>query len=192
MRPAVFIDRDGTLAYEVGYINHLSRFQLYPFAVDAVRLINRSGWLAVLVTNQAGVARGYFPESLVAKVHASLGAVMSAGDARFDGIYYCPHHPTVGQPPYRRDCECRKPRPGLLKKAASELGINLARSFVVGDRVIDLETAWNAGARGILVKTGYGRGELKHQVPRTRKPPDYVAENLIEAVKLVLCEATPG
>jgi D-glycero-D-manno-heptose 1,7-bisphosphate phosphatase len=192
MKPAVFIDRDGTLAHEVGYINHVSRFRLYPFAVDAVRLINRSGWLAILVTNQAGVARGYFPESLVDQVHALLRAALTAGDAHLDGIYYCPHHPSVGAAPYRRECDCRKPRPGLLNKAAAELGIDLARSFMIGDRMIDLETAWNAGARGILVKTGYGLGELGYQAPHARRHPDLLAENLLEAAKLVLSEAPMG
>ncbi|MBN2371210.1 MAG: HAD family hydrolase [Vicinamibacteria bacterium] len=189
MKRAVFIDRDGTLAHEVGYINHISRFRLYSFAVDAVRLINRSGWLAVLVTNQSGVARGLFPESLLDQVHESLRVTLAAGDAHLDAIYYCPHHPTAGVPPYRRDCVCRKPRPGLLHQAASDLGVDLARSYMIGDRVIDLETAWNAGARGVLVKTGYGRGELEYQVPLAKRPPDLVAENLIEAVKLVCAKS---
>jgi D-glycero-D-manno-heptose 1,7-bisphosphate phosphatase len=186
LKPAVFIDRDGTLSHEVGYVNHPSRFRLYPFSIDAVRIINRSGWLAVLVTNQAGVARGYFPESMVIEVHESLRAAMSAGEAHLDGIYYCPHHPSVGRPPYRLDCDCRKPRPGLLKRAASELGIDLTRSFMIGDRFKDLETAWNAGASGVLVKTGYGRGDLEYVVPGAGRPPDLVAENLLEAAKLIL------
>ena len=106
MRPAIFLDRDGTLSHEVGYVNHLSRFRLYPFTVEAVRLVNRSDYLAVLVTNQAGVARGYFPESLIHDVHASLQASLEAGEAHLDGIYFCPHHPSVGEAPYRQDCDC--------------------------------------------------------------------------------------
>src|SRR5687767_3207694 len=123
LRRAIFIDRDGTLSEEVGYVNHLSRFRLFPFAVDAVRLVNRSPFLAVLVTNQAGVARGYFPESMIHEVHAVVAREMEAGGARLDGIYFCPHHPTAGDPPYRQECECRKPRPGLLHRAAADLGI---------------------------------------------------------------------
>src|SRR5207342_3167078 len=96
MKPAIFMDRDGTLSHEVGYVNHLSRFRLYPYAVDAVRLINRSGFLAVVVTNQAGVARGYFPESLVHEVHGALRAALEKGGARLDGLYVCLHHPSVG------------------------------------------------------------------------------------------------
>ena len=182
MKPAIFMDRDGTLSHEVGYVNHLSRFRLLPWTVDAVRLINRSGWLAVVVTNQAGVARGYFPESLIHEVHASLRESLAAGGARLDGLYFCPHHPTVGEPPYRQDCDCRKPRPGMLRRAQADLGIDLARSWVVGDRMGDLELAWKVGARGAMVKTGYGLGELAYDVPRARRAPDLVAEHLLEAV----------
>ena len=185
-RPAVFFDRDGTLAHEVGYVNHVSRFGLYPWAVDAVRMVNQAGLLAVVVTNQAGVARGYFPESVILEVHAALGAAMEAGGARLDAVYYCPHHPEVGEAPYRKDCDCRKPRPGLLRRAAAELGADLARSFMVGDRHGDLATGWSVGARGVLVKTGYGRGELVHLSPRWPRPPDLVAEHALDAVERVL------
>lgn len=185
-RPAIFLDRDGTLAHEVGYINHPSRFRLYPWAIDAVRLINHAGLLAVVVTNQAGVARGYFPESVVHEVHDSLRAAMQSGGARLDAIYYCPHHPDVGEPPYRLDCDCRKPRPGLLRRAAAELGADLERSFVVGDRHGDLTVAWSVGARGALVKTGYGLGELLHLSPRWPRPPDVVAEHVLDAVERIL------
>lgn len=180
------MDRDGTLSHEVGYVNHVSRFRLFAYSVDAVRLINRSGFLAVVVTNQAGVARGYFPESLVRDVHASLTAAMEAGGARLDGIYYCPHHPTVGEPPYRQDCACRKPRPGLLLRAEAELGIDLARSYVVGDRLPDLQLAWSVGGRGVLVKSGYGLGELTYHAPSWRRQPDLVADHLFEAVERIL------
>ena len=186
MKPAIFMDRDGTLSHEVGYVNHVSRFRLFPWTVDAVRLVNRRGFLAVVVTNQAGVARGYFPESTIHEVHASLQASLAAGDARLDALYYCAHHPTVGEPPYRQDCDCRKPRPGMLRRAETELGADLSRSWVVGDRVGDLELAWRVGARGALVKSGYGLGELLHHVPRLERAPDLVAENLLEAVERIV------
>lgn len=185
-RPAIFLDRDGTLSHEIGYVNHLSRFRLLPYAIDAVRLINGSGRLAVLVTNQAGVARGYFPESLIDEVHARVRASLAEGGARLDGIYVCVHHPTVGAPPYRQDCDCRKPRPGLLRQAEKELGADLARSWMIGDRHGDLAVAWAAGARAALVKTGYGRGELEWRAAEWPRPPDLVAENVLEAVERIL------
>ena len=188
-RPAIFLDRDGTLAHEVGYINHPSRFRLYPFAVDAVRMINDAGLLAVVVTNQAGVARGYFPESVIQEVHATMNAAMASGGARLDAVYYCPHHPDVGEPAYRIDCACRKPRPGLLKKAEAELGADLSRSYVVGDRYGDLALAWSVGAKGALVKTGYGLGELTHLAPGWSRKPDLVAEHVLDAVERILRQA---
>jgi D-glycero-D-manno-heptose 1,7-bisphosphate phosphatase len=191
-RPAIFMDRDGTLSHEVGYVNHVSRFRLYPWAVEAVRLANRSGFLAVVVTNQAGVARGYFPESVIDEVHASLEASMSAGSARLDGIYVCPHHPSVGDPPYRKDCDCRKPKPGLLRRAEADLGIDLARSFVVGDRLGDLELAWAVGATGVLVKSGYGLGELTYHAPSWSRQPDLVADHLLEAVERLVARSPRG
>jgi D-glycero-D-manno-heptose 1,7-bisphosphate phosphatase len=185
-RPAVFMDRDGTLSHEVGYVNHLSRFRLYPWSVDAVRLVNRAGYAAVVVTNQAGVARGYYPESLVHEVNAALRAALEGGGARLDGLFVCLHHPSVGEPPYRQDCDCRKPRPGLVRRAEKELGLDLARSWVVGDRHGDLQLAWSVGARAALVASGYGRGELQHHAPRWSRPPDLVAEHLLEAVERIL------
>jgi D-glycero-D-manno-heptose 1,7-bisphosphate phosphatase len=154
--------------------------------VDAVRHINRAGFLAVLVTNQAGVARGYFPESMVEEVHGRLRAALAEGGARFDAIYYCPHHPSVGAPPYRQDCDCRKPRPGMLKRAEAELGADLGRSWMIGDRHGDLQLAWNVGARAALVKTGYGRGEIEYEAPRWKRQPELVAEHLLEAVERIL------
>jgi D-glycero-D-manno-heptose 1,7-bisphosphate phosphatase len=191
--PAIFLDRDGTLSHEVGYVNHLSRFRLLPMAADAVRLINGSGRLAVLVTNQAGVARGYFPESLIHEVHAHLRETLAASDARLDAILFCPHHPTAGEPPYRQDCGCRKPRPGLLRQAEREMGADLARSWMIGDRHGDLALAWSVGARAAMVRTGYGEGELRWHAPKWKRAPDLVAAHVLEAVERILAldEAAP-
>ncbi len=186
------MDRDGTLSHEVGYVNHISRFRLFPWAVDAVRLANRSGLLVVVVTNQAGVARGYFPESVIHEVHASLRASVKAGDAWLDGIYFCPHHPSVGEPPYRKDCDCRKPRPGLVERATADLEVDLARSWVVGDRWGDMELAWRVGARGALVKSGYGLGELTHHGPGWTRQPDLVADNVLGAVEGIVAGMEAG
>jgi len=185
-RPAIFLDRDGTLSHEVGYVNHPSRFRLYPWSVGAVRAINQAGWLAVIVTNQAGVARGYFPEVVVDEVNGRLRESMAAGGARLDGLYVCLHHPTVGEPPYRRDCDCRKPRPGMLRRAEEELGADLARSWVVGDRLSDVQLAWSVGARGALVLSGYGKGESTYLAPQWERTPDLVAPNALFAVEQIL------
>jgi D-glycero-D-manno-heptose 1,7-bisphosphate phosphatase len=185
-RRAVFIDRDGTISEEVGYVNHVSRYRVFPFAAEAVRALNEAGWLAVLVTNQAGVARGYFEEEMIGRVHALLAAELEEGGARLDAVYYCPHHPSVGEPPYRFDCDCRKPRPGLIRRAAEELGIDLEHSWMVGDRHSDTELARNAGVRAAFVLTGYGRGEHEHQGHAWNHRPDLVAENLLEAVKKII------
>ena len=188
-RPAVFLDRDGTLSHEVGYVNDLSRFELYPYSVAAVRALNRAGFLAIVATNQAGVARGYYPESLIHEVHDALRARMSEGGARLDGVYVCMHHPSVGEPPYRQECDCRKPRPGMLLRAARELDVELRRSYVIGDREGDLKLAWSVGARAVLVKSGYGRGELRWNAPQWERQPDFVAEHLLEAVARICAEA---
>jgi len=187
-RRAVFIDRDGTISEEVGYVNHVSRYRVFPFAAEAVRALNAAGWLAILVTNQAGVARGYFKEELIGEVHKVLTDELERGGARLDAIYYCPHHPTVGEPPYRFDCDCRKPKPGLIQRAAADFRLDLARCWMVGDRYGDTELARNAGLRSAFVLTGYGRGELEHQQPAWRHRPDLVAENLLEAVKTIISD----
>ena len=187
-RPAVFIDRDGTISEEVGYVNHVSRYRVLPFAAEAVRTLNERGWLAVLVTNQAGVARGYFEEEMIGRVHGRLAAELEKGGARLDAVYYCPHHPSVGEPPYRLDCDCRKPRPGLIRRAAEELNVDLRRSWMVGDRYSDTEFARNAGVRAAFVLTGYGRGEYEHQSHAWKHRPDLVAEDLLEAVRKIISE----
>ena len=185
-KPAIFMDRDGTLSHEVGYVNHLSRFRLLPWTVDAVRLINRTGWLAVVVTNQAGVARGYFSEETLHAANRRMVGELEAGGARLDGLYVCMHHPREGQPPYRVDCDCRKPRPGLLTRAAAELGLDLRASVMVGDKLSDVAAGQSAGTAGVLVLTGYGRGEWEYRPPGDAIKPDHVADDLLDAVDWAL------
>ena len=162
-RRAVFIDRDGTISEEVGYVNHLARYRVFPYSAEAIRLLHDAGWLAILVTNQAGVARGYFVEELIGQVHAYLQSELERAGARLDAIYYCPHHPHEGAEPYRLDCGCRKPRPGLIQRAAREFEIDLSASWMVGDRYGDMLMARRAGVRAAFVLSGYGRGEWEYQ-----------------------------
>ena len=186
-RPAVFIDRDGTISEEVGYVNHPSRFRLFPYSSEAIRILTNNGWLASLITNQAGVARGYFSEDVIVKVHDQLKQDLE--NAQLDAIYYCAHHPTVGEPPYRFDCDCRKPRPGLIHRAANDFEIDLGASWMVGDRYGDVELARNAGLHSAFVLSGYGRGEYEYQSPGWKYQPDLICETLLEAVKLIIKSA---
>lgn len=186
MTRAVFIDRDGTISEEVGYINHASRFRLFPYSASAIKLLNENGWLAILTTNQAGVARGYFSEDLIQTVHERMTAALENDGARLDAIYYCAHHPSVGEPPYRFDCDCRKPKPGLLSRAARDFDIDLSESWMVGDRYSDVQLARNAGVKSMFVMSGYGRGEWEHQRESWNAQPDLLAENLLEAVRLIV------
>jgi D-glycero-D-manno-heptose 1,7-bisphosphate phosphatase len=185
-RPALFIDRDGTLTEEVGYVNHPGRLRLLPRSAAAVRRLNEAGIAAVLVTNQAGVARGYFGPEVLEAVNAALLDLLKREGAHLDGLYVCPHHPSEGEPPWRADCDCRKPRPGLLHRAAAELGLDLAASAVVGDKGSDLATARAVGARAILVLTGYGLGEWEYRRAALPTQPDYVAGDLLDAAEWMI------
>jgi D-glycero-D-manno-heptose 1,7-bisphosphate phosphatase len=185
-RPAVFIDRDGTISEEVGYINHSSRFRLFPFSAEAIKILNDNGWLAIVITNQAGVARGYFSEDLVVSIHEQLKHELQNASAQLDGIYFCAHHPSVGEPPYRSDCDCRKPKTGLIDCATRDFQIDLAASWMIGDRYGDIELARNAGLRAAFVLSGYGRGEWEHQRHLWKHEPDLVSENLLDAVKKIV------
>jgi len=185
-KPAVFIDRDGTISEEVGYVNHPARFHVFPYSAEAIRKLNDNNWLAILVTNQAGVARGYFSEDVITTVHDQLNNELATQKARLDAIYYCAHHPTVGEPPYRLDCDCRKPKVGLIKRATTDFDIDLKSSWMIGDRYSDIELARNAGLRSAFVLSGYGRGEWEYQRSAWKLEPDLVCENLLEAVQSIL------
>jgi D,D-heptose 1,7-bisphosphate phosphatase len=182
--PAVFLDRDGTLVQEAGYIDRLDRLELFPWSIDAVRLLNRAGFRAVVVTNQAGVARGYFDEAFVQEAHAHLEAVMREGGAEIAGFYYCPHHVQATVERYRVTCDCRKPAPGMFLRAARELDLDLARSYAVGDRWHDVQAAQAAGASAIMVRSGYGATELTRLRPALT--PAHIADTLIDATTWIL------
>jgi D-glycero-D-manno-heptose 1,7-bisphosphate phosphatase len=185
-RPALFMDRDGTVSEEVGYVNHPSRFRVFPYAAEAIRLLNENGWLAILVTNQAGVARGYFSEDVIVQVHNRLRRDLETASAKLDAIYYCAHHPSVGEPPYRLDCDCRKPKTGLIDRAVLDFEIDLGRSWMVGDRYGDIELARNAGLHSAFVLSGYGRGEWEYQRAAWKLEPEVVAENLLDVTRIII------
>jgi D-glycero-D-manno-heptose 1,7-bisphosphate phosphatase len=185
-RPAVFIDRDGTINEQMGYINHPSRFVLLPRAAEAIRALNRSGFATIVVSNQSGVARGYFPMELVHEVHDLMENLLSKEGARLDGIFFCPHHLQGVVPEYAISCDCRKPGTGLIKQARDELDIDMTGSYAIGDRCQDLEMARRAGLEGVLVLTGYGRGEREYILPGESVRPAYVAEDLLEAVRWII------
>ena len=170
----------------MGYVSHVDRIRLLPRSAEAVRLANQAGFQTVIVTNQAGVARGYFDEDLVHEVHDAVRRQLAEAGARLDGIYYCPHHPEVGGEAHRRHCDCRKPKPGMLLRAREEMGIDLASSYMVGDSVKDLGAGRTVNATTILVLTGYGRGELTYQSHRRSVQPDHVAEDLLDAMHWIL------
>ena len=176
---AVFLDRDGTINEEMGYINHLSRFVLLPRTLEAIKRLNDEGLKVVVITNQSGAARGYFPPSLVEEVHAHMQNLLAAGGARLDGIYVCLHGPQEG-------CPCRKPQPGLILRAAAELNLDLSRSYAVGDRHKDIQTGTQAGVKGILVLTGYGRGEYENFAPAWDVRPVHVAGDLLDAAEWII------
>ena len=174
-RIAVFFDRDGTLIEDVGYLRTPDEVRLIPGAAEAIRMLNDRQILTCVISNQSGVARGLLTEADLESIHARLQGILGAVGAHLDRIYYCPHHPTEGRPPYNIECACRKPRTGMLRRAASEFPIALETSFVIGDKTLDIEAAKAAGTRSILVLTGYGRlsvDECRRAgiVPRLHRP----------------------
>ena len=185
---AVFLDRDGTINEEVGYLDSLDKFKIIPSAYEAIRLINESGMKVVVISNQAGVAKGFFTEDFVKITHEHLENALRQKGAYIDNFYYCPHHPTEGIEPYRKDCKCRKPAPGMLLRAAQDLNIDLTKSYLVGDRFRDMEAAKKAGVKGVLVKTGYGQELLQDDGPdkaTEEGKPDFITADILEAVKWI-------
>ena len=186
MESAVFLDRDGGISEEVGYLGDSDRLRLMPQAADAVKLLKQNGFKTIVITNQSGVARGYFSEQALGDIHRKMEQFLSAQGATLDGIYYCPHHPEGTVDAYRRECDCRKPATGLLIKAAGEHGVDVTSSYLVGDKRSDMECAHRAGATGILVLTGYGRDELKNVNGVAVAQPSYVAADVLDAARWII------
>lgn len=187
LRPCVFLDRDGTVSKEAGYINHADRIELLPGSAWAIRELNRRGILSVVVTNQSGVARGYLTEAVLKKIHARMQEQLVAKGAKLDSVLYAPHHKSAKIEKYRNDPDdLRKPGIGMIKKTCARFPVDLSRSYVVGDKITDVEMAHRAGIKGVFVLSGYGLGEYTYQRKTWKVKPDHIAEDLRAAVKWIL------
>ena len=191
-RPAVFIDRDGTINEQMGYVNHISRFVLLPGTAEGIRLLNRHQYLAIIVSNQSGVARGYFPMELIDRVHAHMKDLLAKEGANIDGIFFCPHYPRGIVPEYSVACDCRKPRTGLVQKACEEFDIDMKNSYVIGDRCSDIELAERSHLQGIMVTTGYGLGDIEYVLPHKSFKPLHIAKDLLHAVRWIIEQGVKG
>ncbi|AGY57192.1 D-glycero-alpha-D-manno-heptose-1,7-bisphosphate 7-phosphatase [Gloeobacter kilaueensis] len=185
---AVFLDKDGTLIEDVPYNVAPERIRLMPGACEGLRLLAGAGWPLIVVTNQSGVAHGYFREAALAGVEARLRTLVAQCGAPLAGFYYCPHHPAGSVLPYARHCRCRKPRPGLLLRAARELPVDLGRSWLVGDILHDVEAGSRAGCRTVLLVNGHET----EWVLGPRRLPDYLAADLNDAARFIVRNSPPG
>jgi D,D-heptose 1,7-bisphosphate phosphatase len=186
---AVFLDRDGVINEEVGYLDDLDKLKVIPCAYEAIKLINESGMKAVVISNQSGVARGMITEEFVKRTNDYLQIILRKRGVYINNFYFCPHHPTEGKEPYRQVCDCRKPAPGMFLAAARDLNINLKLSYMIGDRFLDMEAAQKVRVKGVLVKTGYGDWLLQDDGPDKEKSegkPDYIAVDILDAVNWIL------
>jgi D,D-heptose 1,7-bisphosphate phosphatase len=172
---AVFLDRDGTICEDVSYLARVDDLKLFPFAAESVRLLNENNFLAILITNQSGIARGFFDENALQKIHEKLVLELAEQNAKLDAIYFCPHYPDD-------NCDCRKPKTGMIEQATKDFPVDLENSWMVGDKAIDIETGFNAGTKSALVLTGYGQKETE----KLKRNPDFVAENLLEVVERII------
>jgi D-glycero-D-manno-heptose 1,7-bisphosphate phosphatase len=180
---AVFLDRDGTIIEEVNYLRRIEEMIVFPFSAEALQKLEAAGFLNVVVSNQSAIARGFLSEADLKTIHEELARRLEKDGARIHAFYYCPHHLEATIEKYRKACECRKPRAGLIFRAVSDLQIDVNASFVVGDRAGDIGAAREAGCRSVLVKTGYGETALKELGDLQ---PAYVAENLLEAAEWIM------
>jgi D-glycero-D-manno-heptose 1,7-bisphosphate phosphatase len=180
----VFLDRDGTLIEERGYLDRLDLLRPFPWTADAIRLLNRAGFATVVVTNQAAIARGVIDEPFLHQVHRTLDGILAAGRAHIDAYYFCPHHPDAERAEYRQTCRCRKPGPAMIEQACRELQLDPARSVIVGDKWLDVGAGHAAGTRAVLVRTGHGAHQAER--PPAGMHADAILNNLMEAVGWIL------
>lgn len=174
---AVFLDRDGTINYDKGYVHKIEDFKFIPGAIEAIQLLNRNNYKVIVVTNQAGIARGYYTENDVDILHKSISAKLAMYEARIDAFYYCPHHPTAGIGKYKIDCECRKPKSGLIIQASKDLDIALSDSWIIGDKESDITAGESVGCRGILINVADGALRKRN-----------IAKNLYDAVMRIVID----
>ena len=186
MKKAIFLDRDGTLNVDVGYLHQLKDLELFPFAVDALRLLKRAGFELIIVTNQSGMARGLIAPGFVEICHHEMRRRLQAGGTDLDALYYCPHHPGGSVPELSIDCRCRKPLPGMIDDAVRDRGVDPTASWVIGDKWLDVNLGHAVGARSILVRTGWGE-EQEQQRPAGQKV-EAVCDNLMHAVSVILSQ----
>ena len=184
MTQAIFLDRDGTLNVDVGYLHAMEQLELFPWTGDALRLLKRAGYVLVVVSNQAGIAQGMIAPGFVEQAHEEMLRRVRAAGGDLDALYYCPHHPRGAVKSLAVDCRCRKPRPGMIDDAVRDLGIDVTRSWMVGDKWLDVQLGHAAGAKSILVRTGWGADQ-------ERRRPDgqqveAICDNLIAAVSVIL------
>ena len=183
-RPAVFLDRDGTLIEERGYLDRLDLLTIFPWTGDALRLLKRAGYATVVVTNQAAISRGIIDEPFLATVHREMDARLAPSGGTIDRYYFCPHSAEATLDRYRQSCRCRKPAPGMIEQACREMDLDAHRSVMVGDRWLDVGCGQAAGTRAVLVRTGHGAHEA--EAPPTGARADAILNNLMEAVGWIL------
>jgi D-glycero-D-manno-heptose 1,7-bisphosphate phosphatase len=176
------LDRDGTIVEDVGYMNSPDQIQFIPGSIEAIKMLNEAGFKVVVISNQAGVARGLVTEDMLQTIDKTLHKWILNGGAHLDGIYYCPHHPEHGVYPYKQVCECRKPHPGLIKRAHRDLDIDLSQSYMIGDKATDVEAGKSAGTKTVFVTSGRGKEENR----KLKGKPNHISENLLEAVSWIL------
>lgn len=184
-KSAVFLDRDGTINEDVGYPSEYSQVKIYPASFEAVSKFNKAGLMTIVITNQSGIGRGLLTEEALEDIHKKMSASFAEKKARLDAFYYCPHYERSLTPRYKQACNCRKPNPGLALQAAVDFDIDLRRSYIVGDKVEDIQLGWNIQATAVLVLTGYGRESL----PKLKDlgfEPAHVVEGILEAAAWIL------
>ena len=187
MRPAVFLDRDGTLIEDRGYLDRLDLLTIFPWTADALRLLKRAGFATVVVTNQSAIARRIVDEAFLASVHREMDARLARGGGVIDAYYYCPHLPDAPDERYREVCRCRKPGPAMIERACRDLQLDPSRSWMVGDRWLDVACGLGAGTRTVLVRTGHGAHEA--DAPPAGARADAILNNLMEAAGWILRNA---